>query len=57
MRKEKKNSSKTIKLKSILKKSEVSLKIKEKEIPIVLGDTNRFFNSTMEETKNSFLMS
>lgn len=42
-----------MKLKKLLKKGEVSLKLKEREIHSVLNDSNRFFKSEMEETKKS----
>lgn len=40
--------------KPILKKTkEATLKIKDKEIPKVLEDTNRFFKNEWEETKKA----
>ena len=42
---------KTRKLKRVMKKSNVQVTIKEKEIPSVLEDPNRFFKSKYEEDK------
>jgi len=44
---------KTMKSRRVFKKSEVSLKLKDREIHSILRDPNRFFKSEMEETKKS----
>jgi len=40
---------KKLKSRRIFKKSETTLEIKDKEIPSVLGDPNRFFKDNLEE--------
>ena len=51
-----KSLSKKFPSKRILKKERPTLTIKQKEIPSVLGDTNRFFKDEMEETKRSMFL-
>ena len=42
--------------KKILKKEQPTLTIKQREVPSVLGDPNRFFKNEMEETKKSMFL-
>jgi len=42
--------------KKILKTEKATLTIKQRDVPSVLGDTNRFFKEEMEETKRSMFL-
>ena len=42
--------------KRILRPSSLSVTIKQKEIPSVLSDPNRFFNREMEDAKKSMFL-
>ena len=44
---------KKIPSKRIIKKETPTLTIKQREVPSVLGDPNRFFNDEMEEVKRT----
>ena len=48
--------SKKIPGKSIIKSQQPTLTIKQKEIPSVLGDPNRFFKDEMEEVKRTMFL-
>jgi len=47
---------KKIPSKSIIKSQQPTLTIKQKEIPSVLGDPNRFFKDEMEEVKRTMFL-
>jgi len=49
----KKIPNKKLKYKKITKKSKTTLHLKQKEVPSVLADPNRFFKDEMEEAKNA----
>jgi len=49
--------SQKVKVKTILKKTkEATLRIKQKEVPSILGDPNRFFKDEWEETKKTMFL-
>lgn len=52
----KKRLSKKVESKRVLKKSKVTLHLKQKEIPSILSDPNRFFKDELEETKRSMFL-
>lgn len=43
--------------KRVFKPSQVTVTIKEREVPSVLNDPNRFFKQELEETKKSLFFS
>ena len=51
-----KSLSKKLPVKRILKTERPTLTIKQKEIPSVLGDPNRFFKDEMEEVKRTMFL-
>lgn len=51
-----KSLSKPVTSKSIVKKSQATLTIKEQEVPSVLNDPNRFFKGTYEKEKRSMFL-
>ncbi len=53
MVKEKKDKKKKSILKRLVKKSQVTLHISNKEVPSILGDPNRFFKDELEEVKQT----
>jgi len=51
-----KSLSKKLPSKRILKKERPTLTIKQREVPSVLGDPNRFFKDEMEEVKRTMFL-
>jgi hypothetical protein len=47
---------KKVQAKRITKKSKTTLTLKQREVPNVLGDPNRFFKDEMEEAKNALFL-
>ena len=44
---------KKVQSKRTFKKSKTTLHLKQREVPSILGDTNRFFKDEMEEAKDA----